>query len=95
MPDADLTTAILAIVYTSFGNNREARVTITRVLLPDSPYDEIGGPLVPLASERVVGNPQDDSTARLLPAAQNRYSDRVSVLCQRDPRRWRAGWAPS
>ncbi|SEL79792.1 aldehyde dehydrogenase [Streptacidiphilus jiangxiensis] len=63
LEDADLSVALPAVVGgTCAANSGQACVALTRVLVPDSRYDEVAGALAAAFGALSVGNPADPAT---------------------------------
>lgn len=76
LPDADLETAVPAILGSGFMNNGQACVAQTRVLVQRDRYAETVDALCEFAAGRVVGDPQDPET-HIGPLVAERQRDRV------------------
>ncbi|WP_410874600.1 aldehyde dehydrogenase [Nocardia sp. A7] len=63
LDDADLDAAIPSLIAGAFANSGQACVAITRILAPDSRYDEIAERLAAGISALKVGDPADPDTA--------------------------------
>lgn len=59
-PDADLSVALPRIITGAFAYAGQVCISVQRILLHDSIYDEAKAKLVELANQVKVGNPQDD-----------------------------------
>ncbi|MGW2564014.1 aldehyde dehydrogenase [Streptomyces sp. NPDC001514] len=62
LPDADLDATVQGIVPAAWMNNGQACVAQTRILVPDSRYDEIAEAFAAAAGALVVGDPLDPAT---------------------------------
>ncbi|MGW4203691.1 aldehyde dehydrogenase family protein [Streptomyces sp. NPDC004726] len=62
LEDADLTQAVPALMAGSYMNNGQACIALTRILVPDSRYDEISAALTAAVSALKVGDPLDPGT---------------------------------
>ncbi|MDP3711019.1 MAG: aldehyde dehydrogenase [Mycobacteriales bacterium] len=76
MDDADLSTAVPAILGSGFMNNGQACVAQTRVLAPRDRYSEVVEALVEHTRNEVVGDPLDPTTT-IGPLVTARQRDRV------------------
>jgi betaine-aldehyde dehydrogenase len=76
LDDADLTTAVPALLGSSFMNNGQACVAQTRVLASRDRYTEVVDALCEFASKQVVGDPLDPAT-EIGPLVAERQRDRV------------------
>ncbi|MBF6132090.1 aldehyde dehydrogenase [Nocardia otitidiscaviarum] len=62
LPDADLTEVIDGLKYGSLLNNGESCIAQTRILAPNSRYEEVVAALTALVESLPVGDPQDPAT---------------------------------
>jgi aldehyde dehydrogenase (NAD+) len=76
LPDADFDAAVPGVKNMAFVNNGEACVAQTRVLVPDSRYDEIVAALAEMVTSIAVGDPHDPATF-VGPMVSARQRDRV------------------
>ncbi|MFE7134763.1 aldehyde dehydrogenase [Streptomyces sp. NPDC057638] len=76
LDDADLDTALPAVVGGAFVNSGQACVALTRVLAPASRYDEIAARLTAAVAALRVGDPADPGT-QLGPLVSERQRERV------------------
>ncbi|MDT7544086.1 MAG: aldehyde dehydrogenase [Actinomycetota bacterium] len=76
LDDADLTTAIPALLGSSFMNNGQACVAQTRILASRDRYTEIVDAISEFASKQIVGDPLDPET-QIGPLVAERQRDRV------------------
>ncbi len=76
MADADLSTAVPAILGSGFMNNGQACVAQTRVLAPRDRYSEVVEALVEHTRKEVVGDPLDPATT-IGPLVAARQRERV------------------
>jgi aldehyde dehydrogenase (NAD+) len=76
LDDADLTTAIPALLGSSFLNNGQACVAQTRILASRDRYTEIVDAISEFASKQIVGDPLDPET-QIGPLVAERQRDRV------------------
>lgn len=76
LADADLATAVPAILGSGFMNNGQACVAQTRVLAPRDRYTEVVDALVEHTNAQVVGDPLDPATT-IGPLVASRQRDRV------------------
>ena len=76
LDDADLSTAVPALLGSSFMNNGQACVAQTRVLASRDRYSEVVDALCEFAAAQVVGDPLDPAT-QIGPLVAERQRDRV------------------
>ena len=76
LDDADLTTAVPALLGSSFMNNGQACVAQTRILASRDRYSEVVDALCEFAAKQVVGDPLDPAT-EIGPLVAERQRDRV------------------
>jgi aldehyde dehydrogenase (NAD+) len=76
LPDADLGTAVPAILGSGFMNNGQACVAQTRVLVPRDRYSEAVEALCDYTAQQVVGDPMDPAT-QIGPLVAERQRARV------------------
>lgn len=76
LPDADLATAVPAILGSGFMNNGQACVAQTRVLVQRDRYSEAVEALCEYTAQQVVGDPMDPAT-QIGPLVTARQRDRV------------------
>ncbi len=76
MADADLSTAVPALLGSSFMNNGQACVAQTRVLAPRDRYNEVVEALSEFAVAQIVGDPLDPAT-QIGPLVAERQRSRV------------------
>ena len=62
LPDADLEETVNGLKFASLGNNGEACVAHTRIVLPRSRYDEFVDALAEMVAKLPVGDPSDPAT---------------------------------
>lgn len=62
LDDADLLTVVGGLTYGSFGNNGESCVAQTRILAPESRYEEFVEALGKMVATLKVGNPANEDT---------------------------------
>lgn len=76
LDDADMANAVRATVNSCFLNSGQTCLALTRLLVPDSRYDEAAAIAVDVAKRFTVGDPLDDKT-KLGPLASAAQRDRV------------------
>jgi aldehyde dehydrogenase (NAD+) len=76
LDDADLTSAVPALRFTSFVNNGQACAAQTRILVPRSRYPEAVDAISELADGLTLGDPHDPDT-KVGPLVSRRQRDRV------------------
>ena len=82
LDDADLTSAITQIVTAGFGNNGQACINGTRVLVPEGRLAEISAALKIAVEQIRVGDPSDPAT-QLGPLVSRKQLERVQGYIER------------
>jgi geranial dehydrogenase len=82
LDDVDIAALLEGLNFASFANNGQTCAASTRLLIPDSRYDEITGALTEWASSLKVGDPLDPET-QIGPVASQAHRERVEGYIQK------------
>jgi geranial dehydrogenase len=78
LDDVDMDAVLEGLNFASFANNGQTCAASTRLLVPDSRYDEITARLAEWADTLVLGDPLDPAT-QIGPVASESHRDRVNA----------------
>ncbi|HEX4107525.1 MAG TPA: aldehyde dehydrogenase [Solirubrobacteraceae bacterium] len=81
LDDADMEQVVQGLNFASFANNGQTCAASTRILVPDSRYDEITGKLAEWAGSLKIGDPLDPET-QIGPVASEAHRERVEGYIQ-------------
>jgi geranial dehydrogenase len=77
LDDVDMDAVLEGLTFASFANNGQTCAASTRLLVPDSRYDEITARLADWADNLVLGDPLDPTT-QIGPVASEAHRERVN-----------------